>query len=262
MGPDEAGRRQRVLLIAAHYDDEVIGAGAQFSGWGPRLTILHVTDSAPAGNEDGRRAGFETPEAYSAERRREAIQAGRLAGIDSRQYRLIGVRDQEACRDLVGLARRIRIQIDFAEPDLIITHPYEGGHPDHDATAFAVHCALAATHGDPAVWEWTGYHAAPDGSMATGRFAGSGGEERIFELSETQCRFKQRMFDCFATQRRVLENFGTAQERFRPAPEYDFTRPPNRGLVFYEQFDWGMTASRFCQLAAAALQSERNSLCP
>ena len=31
--------------------------------------------------------------------------------------------------------------LDDVRPDVVLTHAYEGGHSDHDATAFAVHLA-------------------------------------------------------------------------------------------------------------------------
>jgi N-acetylglucosamine malate deacetylase 2 len=43
-------------------------------------------------------------------------------------------------------------------------------------------------------------------------------------------------------------------ERFRPAPVYSFTEPPHPGKLFYENFDWGMTAERWRRLAAEALE--------
>ena len=43
-------------------------------------------------------------------------------------------------------------------------------------------------------------------------------------------------------------------ERFRPAPNYDFTRPPHAGQLFYEKFNWGMTGEQWRALAGRALQ--------
>ena len=40
---------------------------------------------------------------------------------------------------------------------------------------------------------------------------------------------KQRMIDCFATQRWLLEQFDLSTERFRVAPECDFREPPPPG---------------------------------
>jgi hypothetical protein len=63
---------------------------------------------------------------------------------------------------------------------------------------------------------------------------------------------KRAMIACHASQSHVLQRVPLEHERFRRAPNYDFTQPPHRGLLFYEQFPWGMTGSRWRELAAAA----------
>src|SRR3546814_11582659 len=60
---------------------------------------------------------------------------------------------------------------------------------------------------------------------------------------------KQRMLDCFVTQRRTLSFFPVDVERFRRAPVYDFTQTPHAGTLYSEFFDRGMTAARWRDLA-------------
>ena len=62
------------LIVAAHPDDEIIGAGAQL----PRLSqayFLHLTDGAPKDMRDASALGFVTREAYAEARRREFFEA-------------------------------------------------------------------------------------------------------------------------------------------------------------------------------------------
>jgi LmbE family N-acetylglucosaminyl deacetylase len=51
----------------------------------------------------------------------------------------LGIPDQAASLGLAGLARRLAVQLAASGAEVVVTHAYEGGHPDHDATAFAVH---------------------------------------------------------------------------------------------------------------------------
>jgi LmbE family N-acetylglucosaminyl deacetylase len=120
-------RVTRLLLVAAHPDDEVLGAGAQLPQmYGLRL--IHVTDGAPRNLSDARAAGFATP--------------------------------------------LVEIFLEH-QAEVVLSHPYEGGHPDHDATAFAVHaaCRLMARRvgGSPRIVEFACYHAG-EGSLRTGEF--------------------------------------------------------------------------------------------
>jgi LmbE family N-acetylglucosaminyl deacetylase len=140
----------------------------------------------------------------------------------------------------------------MADADVVVTHAYEGGHPDHDAAAFAVQAAAQRT-GVP-VLEMAGYHGAT-GSLSVGRFLPPPGEaapETVLRLTPEQQALKRRMLGCFVSQAQVLAAFPTGEERLRPAPRYDFTTPPHSGRLLYETMPWGITGAGFRALAAEA----------
>jgi hypothetical protein len=66
-------------------------------------------------------------------------------------------------------------------------------------------------------------------------------------------RRKQRMIDCFATQRWLLEQFDLSVERFRIAPAYDFREPPHSGALHYETLGWGIAGQAWRRAASEAL---------
>jgi LmbE family N-acetylglucosaminyl deacetylase len=134
----------------------------------------------------------------------------------------------------------------------VLTHPYEGGHPDHDATAFAVHAAVALMSRPARIFEFTSYHDG-GGSIVTGEFLGAAEDSLTVDLSVPQRQRKRRMIECFATQQHMLQLFPLGVEKFRPAPAYDFTKLPHAGTLYYERFDWGMTGARWVRLASRAL---------
>lgn len=244
-------------VVVAHPDDEVIGAG----GLIPNLqgaTFVHVTDGSPRDLRDATAAGFQTGEEYAEARRKELATALDLAGISMEQTRRLGYIDQEASFHLVDLAHRLAKMWFDARPEIVITHPYEGGHPDHDATAFAVHAAcrlLSDRMTPPALIEMTSYHGR-DGIMVSFEFLpNDGGDVITVVLSEARRGLKRRMFEAYVTQQKVLSAFPIELERFRLAPGYDFTRPPHEGPLYYERFDWGMTGTRWRSLARQALEA-------
>jgi N-acetylglucosamine malate deacetylase 2 len=59
----------------------------------------------------------------------------------------------------------LRDLLEQHRPEVIVTHSYEGGHPDHDACAFAVHHALELTRAQPVpvIVEASFYHIGPQG---------------------------------------------------------------------------------------------------
>jgi LmbE family N-acetylglucosaminyl deacetylase len=244
-------------LVVAHPDDETGIAGGQLSRL-RGVTVVHVTDGAPRNREDARRHGFAGHEDYAAARARELAAAMAEAGLSERALVNLGVADQQAALQLAGIARWLAALFAERRIGVVVTHPYEGGHPDHDATAFAVHaaCALAGREGvRPGVVEAASYHAGPDGAMVAQEFpAPDSGFELILHLDQEAWARKQRMLSAHVTQQATLAAFASRFERFRAAPAYDFTALPNGGRLFYEQFDWGMTGARWRELAAAALR--------
>jgi LmbE family N-acetylglucosaminyl deacetylase len=142
-------------------------------------------------------------------------------------------------------------------PAIVITHPYEGGHPDHDSACFAVQaaCALLRRAGGPCpdLLEITSYHAGPDGDLRVGAFLPGGPAAVTLALTAAQRRTKRRMLDRHQSQRQVLAGFKAEMERLRLAPAYDFLRPPHPGPLWYEQFAWGTDGEGWRQRAAAAV---------
>lgn len=240
MGVEAGIGRQpgRVLLIAAHPDDETIGVGIRMTRWDPeQVTILHITDGSPR--------SYPGREEYAKARRQELSEALALAGIGEHRCRRLHFVDQEAYLHLPELVEQIGEIIDEIRPDVVYTHPYEGGHPDHDSAAFAVAQILPAR-------EYACYHAGPAG-LVTGEFLGTG-EVELTILSEAERDLKRRMFQCFRTQQPVLRDFQVTSEKFRDAPRYDFTQPPHPGQLQYEKLGWNITGEMWRARAAEALQ--------
>jgi LmbE family N-acetylglucosaminyl deacetylase len=248
---------QRVAIIAAHPDDETIGAGVLLT-FLQNPILIHTTDGAPRDLVDALAAGYAIRSDYAKARREELKGALATGGITADKLLQLGFADQEGSAHLVEMSFALLEHLHRLRPDAVVTHPYEGGHPDHDATAFAVHtaCALLREHDEPvpAIIEMTSYHNL-GGEMAVAKFLSHTHDgEATLELSREQQQIKRRMFDAFTTQLRVLSAFPIESEIFRVAPAYNFTLPPHQGRLFYENFHWGTTGTRWRNLARNALE--------
>jgi LmbE family N-acetylglucosaminyl deacetylase len=253
---EEALANRSVLVVAAHPDDETIGAG----GLLPRMKfpfVVTVTDGSPRDPADARRAGCASRKDYARLRREELLGALSVAGIEPGRSRALNLVDQEASLEMAYLTMRLVDVLREVNPAAILTHSYEGGHPDHDATAFAVHAACARVASPPAVFEFTSYHAAlgNGGAIEVCDFLPGLDEPETVTLSVGARDTKAHMISKYASQIHMLANFPVEVERYREAPVYDFTQAPHPGKLFYENFDWGVTGDRWRVLAGQALRT-------
>ncbi len=237
-------------MVVAHPDDEIIGAGIRLA----RLTeaeranaiVLYVTDGAPR--------NFPNREQYASARRAEREAALAIAGVSPSQCRDFGYVDQEAYLHLPELTKRITEVVDELRPDIVLTHPYEGGHPDHDSCAFACRMALDGTGDRPYVEEFACYHGGPQGFTPQQFLPGHAAPVRTLVLDRAERERKQRMYDCHRTQQHVLRSFTTVEEKFRRAPDYDFLKPPHADALHYETLGWGITGAMWREQAAEATE--------
>jgi LmbE family N-acetylglucosaminyl deacetylase len=252
----------RVLLLAAHPDDETIGASAVL-GRIKDVDIVYLTDGAP------RDPRFRSPHVsgsrdfYACVRAEEAASALAWAGISSSRITFLGATDQESIYEVPALLECLVSLMTKLQPSVVITHPYEGGHPDHDTAALLARMAareLQQAGSDSFhLVEMTSYHAR-DGRRACGEFipfsarTNNGQAVLTLKLSSEERARKARMLGCYLSQWHVLSEFPLEPERLRIAPLYDFTRPPHDGLLWYETLGWPLTGAQWREMAARTLR--------
>src|SRR5581483_7089486 len=196
----------KVLFLAAHPDDETIGA----SGVLGRLTepaVIYLTDGAPRDPKLRSPHVTGSRDMYALVRAEEAASALALAGVPTSRISFLNAIDQEAIFDVYRLLEHFVQIAESIAPDFIITHPYEGGHPDHDPAALVAHVAasrLRRSGNTPAVLEFTSYHASA-GRRVPGEFLPSKRNPtesngiRIVLSAEERAR-KARMLSCYVSQ--------------------------------------------------------------
>jgi LmbE family N-acetylglucosaminyl deacetylase len=180
-----------------------------------------------------------------------------LAGVPASALTNLGITDQEAPLHLVPIARRLaEFCLDHGIA-VVLTHAWEGGHPDHEATAFAVRqAARLMARRDPAleplVVEMPYYRAGETGWITQAFLPRPGHPELTIRLDAEQRALKARMYAAHASQAEVLNLFPIGAERFRPAPVYDYAAAPHEGELLYEREDWGLTREGWRDLVRAA----------
>lgn len=121
-----------VLVLAAHPDDEVIGAGsmlAYHASRGHSVTVVHATDGA-AGDPNNREAGD-----IRDVRRAEGIEALRRLGVEPARH--WDLPDGQLPENLDDLTQRIEAVIREVQPKTLYSFHAGEAHRDHRALAKA-----------------------------------------------------------------------------------------------------------------------------
>lgn len=235
-----------VAVVVAHPDDETLFAGPLLR----RLRngrLIVVTDGAPEDMADARALGIASRSAYAAIRAGELDRAVAALGFAGPVIRY-AVADQGAVFALPTLVERLRA--DLADVALVVTHPYDGGHPDHDAVACAVARAVSALAPAPAVVEFACY-AQFDDARVWARFVEDARHpQHTRTLDADDIARVDAALAAHASQAGVFADWRPDQERWRAAPDYDFAAPPPGEACLYDRFGWSLTSARWREAAA------------
>jgi LmbE family N-acetylglucosaminyl deacetylase len=244
---------QPIVIVSAHPDDETIGMGARLR-YLKNFSLVHVTNGAP-NLASATRAGFADTASYSAARFKELERALVLLEAHPLQKRALGFVDGDTVRSLVGLVDALTTELGAKLP--IITHAYEGGHPDHDSCAFAVQMAcerLRASGANPPIRiEYAGYHSYRGRQRSGVLWAGERTSTAVVRLDAEERRRKLLAFQAFESQSWLGSVFRLDREMYRAAPVYDFTLPPAPGAFLYNKFGWEMKGRIWLEGAREAL---------
>jgi LmbE family N-acetylglucosaminyl deacetylase len=177
----------RLIVVAPHPDDEVLGAGGLVSSWalsGQPVSIVSVTD--------GEAADLSRKE-LSRVRRSELRNALRKLALLHVEIVSLGIPDGK----VASQKNRLRaVLLERVEQGCTLIAPYEDdGHPDHEAVGHV--CLEVAQLRKVAIarypiWAW--HHATPF-SFRTGRWG-------LFRLAAVAQRAKLRAVQCFDSQLR------------------------------------------------------------
>ena len=144
----DLSRWARVLVVAAHPDDEVLGVGgtmARLAAAGARLRLVSVTDG------EASHPGHPNRSALAARRAAETAGALRALGAQATEVIRLGFPDTRVAAREDALAARLR---DLAADCDAVLAPWDQDlHADHEAVGRAARRASPLTYWYP-VWTW------------------------------------------------------------------------------------------------------------
>jgi N-acetylglucosamine malate deacetylase 2 len=216
-------RRERILLIVAHPDDESLGAGILLQR-NANIHVVYCTSGAPNRLSIWRRFG--SPWHYARIREREARAALRIAGRE--EFTFLRFRDGKLYHALPRLNRRLSRIVNRWKPSLVVTHAFEGGHQDHDVCSFL--CSRISQNFGIPVQEMPLYHLdVANGGLVYQTFADGMGEAEVLQPTPAEFQTKLKMVGAHKSQSAVTGEFDLSRELFRPQIQHDYLRPATDG---------------------------------
>lgn len=204
----------RHLLVTAHPDDESISMGGALSRF-EDVRILQLTDGEASADRN-------------ALRRLERRAAFAAAGWNWPVYECGGF-SREVHAHLGELLPII--QDASADCDVVWTHPYEGGHVDHDSAAWLVQRARPLLR-----MELASYHCSATAQIFGDFWPDAQAPSVSVTLAGVLLDRKMAAIRAYESQAHIVRKFpDLAREVYRVAPVYDFTRP---APVPRSRWDW------------------------
>jgi N-acetylglucosamine malate deacetylase 2 len=214
----------RVLVLAAHPDDETIACSGLLQRATASLVVFGV-DGAPP--HYGFEKKFGSLQRYSEERFVEASRA--LSFVPHCSMRRLSRRDGTWFLDQhlflefpEAFASLVQIVDEFA-PDVLVSHAFEGGHIDHDACHILAKRTARAL--DLRSLEFPLYWRSEDGRDVFQQFRAGFDGEFVLQLSQEESRVKRRMLSEYRSQKSLMSVFRLDPERFRRVLRTDQREP-------------------------------------
>jgi LmbE family N-acetylglucosaminyl deacetylase/glycosyltransferase involved in cell wall biosynthesis len=132
---------ERILALAAHPDDEVLGAGGILALAARRGSAVRVWIATDGQMQEG--AGEGRTGAYGERRREEARRAAAVLGLEPPVFG--GLSDRSLGSSGEELANAVEAQLALFEPDLVLCPSPAEIHPDHRALSEALYRKVASS---------------------------------------------------------------------------------------------------------------------
>lgn len=136
----------RILVLAAHPDDESLGAAGTLALNAGRSEAVRIWIATDGTGQEG--VAPEDAGRYGTKRREEAVRAAQVLGLETPRFG--GLADRDLPADPGRLDAAIRAELEDFQPDLILCPSPAELHPDHRALARSLFDLVAASRpGDP-----------------------------------------------------------------------------------------------------------------
>jgi LmbE family N-acetylglucosaminyl deacetylase len=224
---------KRILILAAHPDDEVVACSAAIGRakkQNAKILVLYLTNGCIARETlwPWLRYRYDN---NVMRRRTEAEKAASLLNIAP-----LGRPTRPArhlWRNLPAVLAEVQEVVAVQRIDQLWVPAYEGGNADHDAlNAVASLFAFRLS-----VFEFAEYNFF-EGKTRSQEFPLPNGTEQTLSLTPEEKAKKRAALALYESEKLNLNYVRTERECYRPLAVYDYSQPPHPGKLWYARFQW------------------------
>jgi N-acetylglucosamine malate deacetylase 2 len=255
----------RSLIVVAHPGDEILSCARLLLREPGENLILHIANGAGGIQRDWTAVGARSAPDFGRIRTKEARKALEVLGVARDRVSSMGLPERGILHEFEAVLATILRLVREERPIDLYTHPFEGGHPDADATCYAVHTAMDQLREEgevvPVLHEFTSFHAR-DGLFHASDFLNPYPAAQVSMLSEKECKTKQEALRLLRCQHNLIARFALCEEKWRRAERYDFGCKPHKGKLYYELTSTGYTWQDFQRFVQSRMQAAENEARP
>ena len=224
---------KQILILIPHPDDEVVACATAIKraiSTGAEVFGLYLTHGCIP-----RDAMWpwdkKNYDKNVAQRQAEAEKAALFLGIEPAEWSDRPAR--HLWQNMDHVYEEIQQVIAVRNCDQLWVPAYEGGNPDHDALNAIGQKFTAKLR----VLEFAEYNFQDDKTNAQ-TFPKPNGREQTIILTDAERQFKCDALALYKSERANLNYVGVKQESFRRLEDYDYSKPPHEGMLWYTRFQW------------------------
>ncbi len=224
---------KRILFIIPHPDDEVVGCCSiigRLKKEGKQVFLFFLTNGVISRklswfwDKKNIKKKIDT-------RKKEMEVVLKLLEIHDYSFQNIPTRTlKEFITDTFNKIKKI---VDSKDIDTIFCPAYEGGHQDHDVSNFICSKFL----NECKIFEFAEYNFFQN-KINCNLFFNNKRDQNILILSKEERLFKKNCLEIYKSERQNINYIQVDKESFRPLYNYDYSKPPHKGILFYRRYSF------------------------
>ena len=223
---------KNILFISPHPDDELVGATFIIKKilLKKNLIIFFPTNGVLSKDE----MWFWDKKKYKEKkkiRNEEMRKSLKILGV--KKFFKQDIPTRKLKENIEKTFKKINFLVKDHKIDTIFCPAYEGGHQDHDVTNFICSRLRKCSK----IYEYAEYNFSK-GQINCNEFVNPTKNEITIKLSEKEKKEKIKLLEIYNSEKGNLNYLKLKKECYRKLYDYDYSKPPHLGKLFYRRFSF------------------------